>query len=56
MILTLDFESFGIEARPAYPPTPVGIAVHTPEAGAQYFAWGHPQGNNAIEEEVISLV
>jgi DNA polymerase-1 len=56
MILALDFESFGIEARPAYPPTPVGIAVFTPENGSHYFAWGHPQGNNSTEEEAISVV
>jgi hypothetical protein len=56
MILVLDFESFGIEARPAYPPTPVGVAVFTPEFGAHYFAWGHPQGNNCIEEEAIGKV
>jgi DNA polymerase-1 len=56
MILALDFESFGIEARPAYPPTPVGIAVFTPENGSQYYAWGHPQGNNCIKEEAIGIV
>ena len=49
MILVLDFESFGIEARPAYPPTPVGIAVFTPEHGSDYFAWGHPIENNIAE-------
>ena len=49
MILALDFETFGIEARPAYPPTPVGIAVFTPEHGSDYFAWGHPTENNIAE-------
>lgn len=56
MILALDFESFGIEARPAYPPTPVGIAAFTPEDGSHYFAWGHPTENNCELTSAIAWV
>ena len=57
MILSLDFESFGIEARPAYPPTPVGLAVYRTDVDyEQYFAWGHPTDNNCKESNVIGHV
>lgn len=57
MILVLDFESFGIEARPAYPPTPVGLAVYRTDVDyEQYFAWGHPTDNNCKESNVIGHV
>jgi hypothetical protein len=51
MLVALDFESEAIEARPKYPPKPVGLAV-LPEGGkGQYFAWGHPIENNCTFEE-----
>lgn len=53
MILVLDFETDGIEARPAYPPTPRGLAVYRSDAAPLYFAWGHPTGNNCKETDVI---
>ena len=57
MILVLDMETDGIEARPAYPPTPRGLAVHRTDAnGPQYFAWGRPTDNNCHEHKVIALV
>ena len=57
MILTLDFETDGIEARPAYPPTPRGLAVYRTDVEySQYFAWGHPTDNNCHEHKVIALV
>ena len=31
----LDFETEGIEARPKYPPVPVGLAVYDPEGEYQ---------------------
>ena len=46
----LDFETHAIESRPTYPPRPVGVALW--EQGnkvPQYFAWGHPVGNNCGE-------
>lgn len=58
MILVLDFESDGIEARPAYPPTPRGLAVYRTDinTGPDYFAWGHPTDNNCKESNVIMHV
>lgn len=57
MILVLDFETDGIEARPMYPPTPRGLAVYRTDAqGPQYFAWGHPTDNNCHESNVIGHV
>lgn len=44
--VTIDFESFGIDKRPAYPPIPVGVAIKYPGQRGVYHAWGHPQGNN----------
>jgi hypothetical protein len=32
----LDFETEGIEARPKYPPKPVGLAIYDPENGSTY--------------------
>jgi DNA polymerase-1 len=50
-ILVMDFETKGIQARPKYPPAPVGVALGTlGRAGsipdARYYAWGHPTANN----------
>lgn len=44
--VTIDFETEAIEARPDYPPKPVGVAIWTPGRKAKYLAWGHPTGNN----------
>lgn len=44
--VTLDFESERIENRPVYPPEPVGLAARLPDGQVDYFAWGHPTGNN----------
>jgi DNA polymerase-1 len=42
----LDFETLGIDKRPAYPPAPVGLSVKWPGKKSKYFAWGHAEGNN----------
>lgn len=42
----VDFETHGIEGRPAYPPVPVGVSIKHPGKKAHYYAWGHPSGNN----------
>lgn len=47
-----DFETDGIEARPAYPPRPVGLAIRTPER-TRYYAWGHPSENNASRGDAV---
>jgi len=50
-IVTIDFETFGIEARPHYPPLPVGVSIKIAGTAARYLAWGHPSGNNSTLEE-----
>lgn len=44
--VTIDFETFGIEGRPKYPPVPVGVSIKYPGKKPKYYAWGHPTGNN----------
>jgi DNA polymerase I-like protein with 3'-5' exonuclease and polymerase domains len=43
--VTVDFEGLGIEGRPDYPPSPVGVAIKWPNKKAVYLAWGHAVGN-----------
>jgi DNA polymerase-1 len=42
----LDFETKRIEARPAYPPEPVGFAIKASDVKSRYYAWKHPSENN----------
>lgn len=42
----VDFESFGIEGRPSYPPIPVGVSIKEWGKKARYYAWGHSTANN----------
>jgi len=51
--VTVDFETMGIEGRPKYPPTPVGVAIKYPGKKAKYWAWGHPIGNNCHQSDAI---
>jgi len=44
--VAVDFETFGIEGRPKYPPMPVGVSIKYPGKKSKYYAWGHPTGNN----------
>ena len=44
--VVIDFETFGIEGRPKYPPMPVGVSIKYPGKKAKYYAFGHPEGNN----------
>ena len=42
----IDFETYGIERRPEYPPKPVGFSIKTPgDRKSRYYGWGHPTGN-----------
>lgn len=43
---TIDFETFGIESRPSYPPIPVGVSIKPWGEKPKYYSWGHPTGNN----------
>ena len=48
-VVTIDFETYPIAQRPAYPPEPVGVAIKYPREASHYYAWGHPTGNNCSE-------
>jgi DNA polymerase-1 len=56
--VVLDYETFGIGARPEfYPPKPVGVALRWPDGKKEYLAWGHPYGdNNCTLEEATRAV
>lgn len=50
-LVAIDFETHGIDPRPAYPPKPVGVAIREKGRGrGKYLAWGHPGGNNCSIE------
>lgn len=48
---TIDFETFGIEGRPDYPPIPVGVSIKYHGKKARYYAFGHPEENNCCWSE-----
>ena len=54
----LDFETEGIEARPKYPPVPVGLAIYDPEGEIRdgYYAFGHLHDNNSTKDEVHEIL
>lgn len=54
--VTIDFETFGIEGRPKYPPIPVGVSIKYPGKKSRYFAWGHPTGNNCCYSEAAEAL
>lgn len=54
--VTIDFETFGIEGRPKYPPIPVGVSIKYPGKKSRYFAWGHPTGNNCCFSEAADAL
>lgn len=47
----LDFETHAIQARPDYPPRPVGLAIKEPGKRGIYLAFGHSEANNCTEAE-----
>lgn len=47
----IDFETDGIESRPAYPPEPVSVSIRWPGKRARYHAWGHKRGNNSTKRD-----
>lgn len=53
--IVLDFETYGIEDRPNYPPRPVGLAVRR-KGRSQYMAFGHPEENNCEESKVADFL
>ena len=51
-VVTIDFETEGIEARPKYPPKPCSVGIKWPgESQYRIMAWAHPSGNNCTEKE-----
>lgn len=47
----VDFETEAIEARPHYPPVPVGVSIRKPgQKQMKYFAFGHPSANNCTKD------
>lgn len=54
--VTLDFETEAIDARPNYPPMPVGVAIKYPGKPAHYYAFGHPTANNCSPTEAAAAV
>jgi DNA polymerase-1 len=55
-IVTVDFETEAIRRRPYYPPAPVGVALKAYGHPAQYYAWGHPTGNNCDSDMVADIL
>jgi len=53
---TIDFETKGIEARPDYPPAPVGVSIKLPGKKSRYFAWNHPAENNCSKKDAINAL
>jgi len=54
--VVLDFEAEAIQARPHYPPKPVGLAIKEPGKKPRYLAWGHPTKNNASKEQAKDVL
>lgn len=54
--VTLDFETFGIESRPNYPPLPVGLSIKWPGRKSKYYAFGHAEKNNSTWGEVKEVL
>lgn len=52
--VTIDFETFGIDSRPFYPPIPVGVSIKKAGKAAKYFSWGHPSGNNCTKYDAVN--
>lgn len=48
--IVIDFETEKIQPRPCYPPIPVGVSIQYPGLAGEYFAWGHPTGNNCSKD------
>lgn len=56
-VTTIDFETFGIMARPDYPPKPVGFSIKKPgDKRSTYYAWGHPVENNCTLKQAQKVL
>lgn len=54
--IVIDFETHAIQARPDYPPKPVGVAINIPGKKPEYHAWGHPTENNTTKEKARNIL
>lgn len=50
-VVTIDFETHPIGDRPGYPPKPVSVSILYPKKKPDFFAWGHPTGNNCSKRD-----
>ncbi len=51
-VISCDFETYGIEGRPKYPPKPVSLALRWPDQKEyKLMAWGHEAGGNNCSEK-----
>lgn len=48
-VILIDFETWRIEGRPAYPPRPIGVSIKWPGQPSRYYAFGHASENNCQE-------
>ena len=56
-LVTVDFETFPIKARPDYPPKTVGVSIKRGRTSSDYYAWGHVSGgNNCTQEEGVAAL
>ncbi len=55
-VVTIDFETQGIKARPKYPPEPLGVSIKYPGKPGKYYAFGHVSENNSTKEEAIEAL
>ena len=54
--ISVDFETFGIEKRPSYPPEPVGVSIKYWGKSPVYYAWGHASGNNCTRKQALEAL
>lgn len=48
-VIVLDFETFGIEPAPYYPPKPVSVSIKWPQdKHPLFYSWGHVTGGNNV--------
>lgn len=54
--VVIDFETWGINGRPRYPPVPCGVSILYPGKTPRYYAFGHADKNNATWTEAHDAV
>lgn len=54
--VTIDFETRGIEGRPDYPPSPVGVSIKYWGKAPRYYGWGHPTENNSTKDQAVAAL